>query len=293
MRALAPLAAALLLLFCAQQVARPSALEQRADWPPGEEQKGLILQHLAPILGPELTADLLWAKTLVYYGGGYAEGSDFRYLEAYLDAIIDIDPNFKRVYRWAAYAVTMQAGAPTQDEFRTSIRYLEKAMEAFPDDPEYPWIAGMRYYFDLESDDPETERQYREKGARLIETAMRKPNAPDDYASLAATMLTKLGQHQRALRALQQKILTTEDKEGRATLLRKLRYVYKKPDFADELRRATRAIDEPWQEYMPFAPRTLFIIFGEPPDKVIEFDELATDRDLFGAQSFDEIVGPE
>jgi hypothetical protein len=40
---------------------------------------------------------------------------------------------------------------------------------------------------------------------------------------------------------------------------------------------------------MPYAPPTLFFIVGERPDPVIAFDELATDRDLFGAEPLDEL----
>ncbi len=89
-------------------------------------------------------------------------------------------------------------------------------MREFPDEYKYSWIAGARYYFDLWSPDPEVKRQrYRERGAELIEQAMTKPNAPQDLATTAANMRSKLGQHQRALDNLRQMVLSTNDAAAR------------------------------------------------------------------------------
>ncbi|HUH02332.1 MAG TPA: hypothetical protein VML75_10065, partial [Kofleriaceae bacterium] len=47
--------------------------------------------------------------------------------------------------------------------------------------------------------------------------------------------------------------------------------------------------EQSWRANMPYAPPTLFFIIGERPNPVIEFDDLATDRDLFGADLLDEV----
>ncbi len=287
MRTILGMLAALGSLVAAQVVIRPSALAERERWPSSEDQELMVLRPAAPVLGREVTADILWAKTLVYYASASLGEYDFRYLEPYLDAVLAADPHFKRVYRWAAYAVTAKRGRPTDADYFASLKYLDQAMKLYPDDYEYPWIAGTRYFLDLHPQDEKTRRQYREKGAELMEEAMRKPGAPTIYASLAAAFRTKLGQKEHALRNLQEMILTTKDEKARFALIRRLREGYLAPDLADELDRVTHRLDHDWKANMPYAPPALYFIMGNRPSKVIDFDQLATERDLFGANPDD------
>jgi hypothetical protein len=338
-RSAAVLVAGLLCGLAAQGLLRPRALQARQCWPPDSAQS-MGWKSAAPIVGRELTADLLWAKVLVYYGGarmnqgGYLLGRerplvcgprpaklkvvaanalglpvadpgqarlpnveprcapcgaahdrpDFRYLEPMLDALFDTDPGFKRVYRWAAFAVTYKEEQPTQEEFQLSLKYLDRAMAEYPDDPEYLWLAGTRYFLDLKPADEKLRQQYREKGVELIESAMRKPNAPRSYTELAAAFNTKLGRQQRALRNLEETILTVESPEARAKLIEKLR-LYEADDLADELEAVTRDLETRWKATLPYAPPSLYFILGDRPSPVIDFDQLATERDLFGSDA--------
>lgn len=279
-----PTALALAGLVLCQGIVRPEALAERDTWPTLESHKSIIIKHAHPVLGREMTADILWAQTIVHYGSSMVDGTEFRYLVPYLDAIIELDPRFKPVYRFAAYAVdTFQQGAAREQELLTSLEYLYKAMEEYPDDHEYPWIAGSRYFRDLRPEDPERAAMYKERGAALIEEAMRKPDAPASYAELASAFRSKLGQHEQAIANLKEKLLTAPDDESRAALLDRLRDTYDVPDLAEELEAATRELQEAWQANLPYGSPSLFVILGERPDPVIEFDRLANERDLFGA----------
>jgi tetratricopeptide (TPR) repeat protein len=182
--------------------------------------------------------------------------------------------------------VTYRTGTANQEEFHSSLRYLEKATREFPDDYKYYWLAGTRYYFDLWSPDAETRRRYHERGAELIEEAMTKPNAPQDLATTAANMRSKLGQHQRALDNLRQMALSTDDKDARQTILRRVRLA--NPDLADELERAARELQEGWLGTLPMVPLDFYIALGEKPSSVIDFRELATPHDLFGTEMADD-----
>lgn len=276
------IAAAVASVLIAQLAVRPAALAQRDDWPKLDTQKSILLKHAHPILGREVTADILWAQTLVYYATATSEGEGFRYLEPFLDAILAIDPRFKRVYHWAAYAVTYLGDRATEEELLTSLKYLHMAIEQYPDDHKYLWIAGSRYYLDLDPEDEARKQMYRERGADMLERAMRKPTAPASYANIAAAWRYKLGQHERAVQNLKEKILTAKDAEGREMLLNKMRESYKKPDMADELQDVIVDVQAAWDRTLPYGPPELFFILGERPSGVIEFDNLATERDLFG-----------
>ena len=171
-------------------------------------------------------------------------------------------------------------GPPRQEEFLSSIRYLERAMREFPDEYKYPWVAGARYYFDLWSPDAEVKRRYRERGAELIEQAMTRPNAPQDLATTAANMRSKLGQHQRALDNLRQMVLSTNDAAARNTMLRRVRIA--NPELAEELEHAARGLQARWLDRAPMVPIDFFILLGEKPSPVIDLRQLATPHDLFG-----------
>lgn len=228
----------------------------------------------------ELAADLFWARALVYYGSAWGGSGDLSQVEELADRIIELDPRFEPVYLWAPYAVVYRQGDATQAEYRSSVRYLEQAMAMFPDNYRHFWTAGTRYYIDLASDDPHVTRHYRERGARLIEEAMRKPDAPTELVTLAATMRSKLGQHQRALDNLQQMISMTDNAGARRKLIERLRQ--EAPDLADELTRERKALEERWQRDMAAVSLDFYILLGPPPPRAFDLRELTTPYDLVG-----------
>lgn len=61
-------------------------------------------------------------------------------------------------------------------------------------------------------------------------------------------------------------------------------------EVAEELERATALLQESRIEHGQTLPKDLFIILdGPPPNQVIDFDDLATERDLFGAEAEGEL----
>ena len=286
MRSALGIAVAALLWLGAHQL-KGEALAARAAWPRTASMAlvpPVAVVRFAPYR--ELLADLLWCKLLVYYGTNWGGDGDLSQVEDYLDDIIELAPRFKPAYEWAAFAVTYRTGTSNQAEFRSSIRYLEKAMAQFPEEYSYFWIAGTRYYFDLWSPDEATRRGYRERGAELIEQAMTRPNAPQDLATTAANMRSKLGQYQRGLDSLRQMILSTNDDEARQQMLRRMRIA--DPGLADELDEAAGNLEADWLGYLPMVPIDFYVELGPRPSPVIDFRKLATPRDLFGAGSSDE-----
>jgi hypothetical protein len=285
-RILAALAFAALVWVGARQLGAVAQTE-RESWPKTADTLLVPPAELVPfagaVLGREVMGDVVWARMLVYYGSNWAGEGDLSQLEPLIDVVMMLAPRFKPVYEFAAYATTYKGGTATQEEFQTSIRYLERAMKAYPDDYKYFWIAGLRYYYDLWSKDEATRRGNRERGAALIEEAMRKPNAPPDLATTAASMRSKLGQHQRAIDSLRQMVLITDNQEAREKMLARLRV--ESPDLAEEVERAADELEERWQLDMPSVPLDLYILLGPPPPRIIDFRQLATPHDLFGIEA--------
>jgi tetratricopeptide (TPR) repeat protein len=266
---------------------RNEAAADRSGWPKAASTllvPPVEVMRFAPYR--ELVADLLWCRLLVYYGSNWLGDGDLSQVEDFLDDIVVLAPRFKAVYEWASFAVTYRNGTANQEEFHSSIRYLEKAMREFPDDYKYFWLAGTRYYLDLWSPDESTKRRYRERGAELIEQAMTKLDAPQDLVMTAANMRGRLGQHQRALDNLRQMILSTSDEAARAEMLKRVRI--EDPGLADELEKAARALQQGWLDNLPSVPLDFYILLGKQPSPVIDFRKLATPHDLFGVVASEE-----
>ena len=282
------MAALAVVLWLGAQTLGQAARDQRANWPRSEDYVYLLPSpEAAPVVWAgyrELFADVYWAFALVYYGSSLVGEADFRYLERFIDNVLALDGKFKRVYQWASYAVMFQDEQATQDEHRLSVKYLERGIKAFPDDYEFFWAAGIRYFLDLHSDDPAERRRFRERGAELIEQAMRKPNAPTALATFAASLRMKLGQKQRALHDLREMILLTEDREAQEVLIQRYNRLSRQ-QFPAEAQRAKDDFRRRWQRELPFASPSMYILLGDRPDAVIDFEALATDRDLFGAEA--------
>ncbi len=281
LRTAAALCAAVFFWLGAQHLgARASAA--REAWPDAVSKVTLPPRGTARALSlgyRELFADLAWVRALVYYGSSWGQDGDLSQVDDLADLIIELDPRFEPVYLWAPYAVLYQTGVATQEEFRASVGYLERAMVEFPDSYQHFWTAGTRYYLDLQSDDAHVTRYFRERGAELIEEAMQKPNAPTELVTLAAAMRSKLGQQQRALDNLRRMIAMTDNAGARRRLVERLRQ--EAPDLADELAAERKALEERWQRDMPAVSLDFYILLGPPPPRAFDLQELTTPRDLF------------
>ena len=157
---------------------------------------------------------------------------------------------------------------------------LRRGVAVFPNDWELSWLLGLRLFYDLKAPTPEEQKRQQEEGAMYIERAMRLPNAPGDLPLLAASLRTKLGQKERALRELREMILITEDEKARETL--EARYaVMASEDASNDLAAEARQLDADWRKYLPYASRTLFIILGPPPPSAINLKQLAEPQDFY------------
>ena len=264
-----------ILAYSVSVSARKNAWEARNTWPVAAQSVVVpeVSKGAGLLLGREMAADLFWVRALVYYGGTRAETGDYDQLEQFIDAILDLDPNFKTVYEWAAYAVTFKEDVSQEKEFHISIRYLERAMKQYPNEAKYFWQAGVRYYLDLWSEDPEQRRKWRERGAELISQSMTKKGATTRMATLASALHTKLGKKDRAIRELQQMIMTTDNPYQRKLLENRLRGIGGQEVFRETME-ARRNFDKKHKEELPLTPPSLYVILGDAPEPGFDLDKL-------------------
>lgn len=221
----------------------------------------------------ELLADLYWIKTLVYYGDGLVANHGMPDVESLVALINRLDPQFRKPYQWGSFATTYRTQNATQAEFESSVAILRRGVAAFPRDWELAWQLGLRLFLDLKPSDPLERRRLQDEGAMYIERAMRLPKAPSDLPILAATLRTKLGQKDRALRELREMILITEDDAARQKL--ETQYAGLASETASTaIGDHARDLDASWKRDIPYVSRSTYLILGPPPPRVLDLESL-------------------
>jgi tetratricopeptide (TPR) repeat protein len=240
----------------------------------------------------ELFADLLFLRLKGYFGGHENTANG---VAALVEAVVALDPEYHRIYEWGARAITLAGRGVDNDAYRRALAVLEAGAERFPDDWKLPYLAGEIYTQDLVTKDPAERRAWDERGTLLTESAIRKPNAPAEAATWAATMRTRLGQHQRAVDGLREMLLVTNDDTARTRLLAKLADLEASSasELAIELLDARHAFQRAWMAARPTVPASMFVLIGRPLSARFDLGTLATGgRDLVGTQAIERSEPP-
>jgi hypothetical protein len=236
----------------------------------------------------ELGADLLYLRLTAYFGGSENTANG---IAALVEAIAALDPQFHRIYEWGARAITLAGHGADNAAYLRAIAVLDAGARQFPSDWKLPYLAGEIYTQDLQTTNPTERRAWDERGTLLTESAIRKPNAPVEAATWAATMRTRLGQHQRAVDGLREMLLVTNDDSARARLLAKLADLEhgSANELASELLDARRRFDAAWLAARPAVPASMYILIGPPLETRFDLAELATGGRELGTQPIERL----
>ncbi len=224
----------------------------------------------AAVLGWDAAAvDLLWSNLLVQYGMHSSEHRDFTEIPRYLDAILELEPDYAPVY---AYVDTLLAYRPiqgTEDDARRARAYLEQGTRVRPEDPRVWTKYGQFLAFLAPSflSRPEERAAWRKDGAEAIGHAV-ELGADADQALSAASMLSGSGATDQAIRYLEHAYSFTEHpmmREMHERIRRKLDELqgYALREAADE---AIRSVETRRQKEMPYLSRDLYLLLGPAAD---------------------------
>jgi hypothetical protein len=237
----------------------------------------------------ELAADVSWVRLLSYFGG---ETSSANGIADVVEAIVALDPRFRRAYEYGARAITMASEGVDNAALERALAVLDRGMHEFSDDWRMPELASQIYTQDLVTSDPAQRRAWDEKAALLIEAAVRKPGAPASEATWAATLRTHLGQHELAVKNLREMILITTDDDARKRLIDKLAALEDADQdaIASEVLASRKRFDSAWLVDRPALPPTMYVLLGQRLPPWFDLGDLATGgRDLAVGQERDEL----
>ncbi|MEJ7603172.1 MAG: hypothetical protein WKG01_35115 [Kofleriaceae bacterium] len=240
----------------------------------------------------ELAADLFFARLMPYFGG---RDSTPEGVASLVEAIVALDPSFKRAYDWGARAMTMVGKDIAQSIYVRAIRVLEIGAKRFPTDWKIPYHAGQIYMIDLETKDPALRRQWDEKAALLLESAVRKPGAPGDAATSATFLRTRLGQRKRAVEGLREMLLITSDDKARQKIIDELAELENSSgdEIAAELLDARLVFERQWKAERPAITPGMYVLIGPRLAPGFDLRDLATGgRDLLGTEPFERLDPP-
>ena len=271
----------------AREAAKDEPIEKQIDEPYAPSKS------MAPIVTigyREVAADLLFVRLAGYFGGTDSTANGIGSL---VDAIVALDPKYRRIYAYGAPAITLARYGVDQGAQLHALAILEIGMKEFPNDPKMPELAGGIYFHDLRTKDPAQRRAWDERGIALYEAASRKPGASvGNTVEMVAAMQTKFGHRERAIAGLQEMLLITTDDRARKRLIDKLAELSNQDanEIAAELQEARRRFFDTWFAERPALPATMYILLG--PRLAPGFDpvDLATGgHDLIGSQPIEHL----
>ncbi len=192
--------------------------------PPPEQLKAASLGHRSA------TADLLWANVLITQGLRMGERRRFETIVPYLEAIVELDPQWRDPYRMADALVTMQSKTATLDELRATRKLLERGVKERPYDAEIWLVLGQYVGYVVPNsyleELPEEQAAWRRDGAEYLKRAAELSGSDSSIAWRSiggARIFAQTGRIDRAIEMYQHVLATTDDPELREDVTRKLR----------------------------------------------------------------------
>lgn len=214
----------------------------------------------------EPLADLIWLRSLVYFGDELTHDGRVRYVFDYTEAMLELDPRFLAVYRWVGMAALYRPGAVPTDEIERAIEIMERGARIFPEDGELAWDVGATLVFELAPllDDPRAKDRARERGLPYLTTAVRRGAAPEWAALTNASLLSQLGRTEQAARHLEEMYLSVQDERTRERIGERIRALRERGE-ADAFVAAMTELERDRRSQLPYLPPSLYLLVGPRP----------------------------
>jgi len=209
-------------------------IEDLSYLPSGRFLKGAALGY------DEILGDLLWIKTLSYFGIHSKTDQNYTWLSHMLDIVTTLDPLYQAPYEFGGIVLAADAG-----DVDSSIALLKKGMQHVP-------TGDSRYYylpFFLAFDYMYYKGDYL-TAASYLEQAARFPQSPPYLPNLVARLYADAESPEVAVPFLQEMIHSTEDRGFKDHLIVRLHQVRHEAI----LKRLNLAIDSFYLAFKTYPP---------------------------------------
>jgi len=180
-------------------------MESMLYLPSGKYLKPLALGY------NQMLADLLWIKTVSYFGSHFMTDKEYPWLFHMLTLIIDLDPRFDFPYYFGGIVLSLEAS-----QAENANKILERGIKAYPDQWMYPFYIGFNLYYHLGDS---------LKAIPYINRASVLPGAPRFTKTLAGMLYEKSGEYNTALEFYREIYKNTSDEIIRKNVAEKIEMI--------------------------------------------------------------------
>ncbi|MDA3863754.1 MAG: hypothetical protein PF689_07790 [Deltaproteobacteria bacterium] len=217
--------------------------------------------HYASLGNDRMLADLVWVRSLVYFGTEINGRRRQTWIFDYMSTVVALDPYFEKAYAWAGVAMIYGGAIIDREAIMQSNYFYEKGIKKFPDNWEMLSSLGFNYAYELKPDSKELEKEYRQKAIRYFLKASKSPDAPSYVKSMAAAQLTKEGMRRMAVEFLKSSFVNAADAQEEEMLENRMKKVMNLKDIK-KIKAEKENLDRLYQATLPFASETLFYLLG-------------------------------
>lgn len=221
--------------------------------------------RLASLGYTRLLADLLWVKTLVYFGEEMNGARRQTWLSEHVWRVVGLDPSFELAYSWGGAAMLYGGRIIDNETVRLSNAFYREAMRRFPGNWRYPAALAFNLVYEYKPESDEEAARNREEAIRLFEAASRMEGAPGYLKVFAVSEMNKAGMDRVAAEYLREAYAAATDEEERKMLARRLEKLDRTG--IEELRYQQERLDE-MMRLLPYAEPDLSILLGPRPDLI-------------------------
>lgn len=150
----------------------------------------------------------LWFNTISYFGKHYKGDRDYKYLNHMCNLVTELNQKMLHVYEFCSLMLAWEANFPQE-----SIKILDKAINAYPEDWKFPYLRGMTYMIFLKDIDA---------AKNDFIASSRLPNTHPVVIRLAAKNISMTDRKESAIEFLEEMIKSSKQESERDALIRKL-----------------------------------------------------------------------
>lgn len=216
-------------------------------------------------------ADLLWAQVLVGQGLRTIDRRRYDTVADLIDTINELDPEFREPYLLADALINLQVTAAQREDILRTRVIVERGTRNRPLDPEIWRTAGQFVAFTGPGTlikDPTERELWRRDGAKLLARAAELGGDAGQLgwsAVASASILSRQGERDAAIRLIQRTLAVTEDEELRERLQLQLQALIGEQKVEAYKRRQLELLELSRHD-VPFVGKTTLHVLGPPFD---------------------------
>lgn len=213
-------------------------------------------------------ADLIWCRSLVYFGEQLIQRGAVKYAFDYTDAVLALDPDFRSAYEWIATAALYKPTDVSLADGRRAATYLKRALARWPNDGQLHWRYGSVLRFELAPllrEGAEKDRLIAEATPHLA-TAANLGAGPPWLALNSSSLLLRLGKTEQAIRHLEEVYGTVQDDMAKKRIEEELTQL-RSHAFVEALKTANTEFEQNRRASYPYLSRGLFFLVGDKQER--------------------------